>query len=237
MNDNASLIRRVKAGDCAAEHEMVEKNMGLVYSIAQRYASANAETEDLVQIGAIGLIKAVKKFDTKFNVQFSTYAVPVIAGEIKRFLRDDGSVKISRTLKEIAMKGRRAAEELRRELGREPTVKEIAQKGGIDEELLSEALEAVAPPTSIYEKIYENGDREICLIDTMASQNEEEKVINKVMADGILRKLSPRERRVMVLRYYKGKTQAEIAREIGVSQVQVSRIEKQIIKSVRSSFL
>lgn len=236
MSDNAVLIRRVKAGDKSAENELVENNMGLVYSIVKRYASVSVETEDLIQIGAIGLIKAVKKFDTRFNVKFSTYAVPVIAGEIKRFLRDDGSVKISRSLKETAMKGWRTAEELRRELGREPTVKEIAKRSGTDEELLTEAFDAAAPPASIYEKIYENGDKEICLVDTLSSQGDEEKIINKVIADGILQKLSPRERQVMVMRYYKGKTQSEIAREIGVSQVQVSRIEKQIIKSVRSSF-
>lgn len=237
MTDNAALMRRIREGDTTAENEMVEKNMGLVYSIAQRYTSSGTETEDLIQIGAIGLIKAVKKFDESFNVRFSTYAVPVIAGEIKRFLRDDGSIKISRTLKETALKGRRAAEELRRELGREPTVKEIAKKGSLDEELLNEAFEAVAPPASIYDKIYENSDKKICLIDTMASRSEEEKMIDKIVADSILKNLSPRERRIMVLRYYKGKTQTEVAREIGVSQVQVSRLEKQIIKSVRSSFL
>lgn len=237
MNDNAVLIKRVKEGDKEAQDKLVENNMGLVYSVVKRYSGGSYDAEDLIQIGAIGLIKAVKKFDTRFNVRFSTYAVPVIAGEIKRFMRDDGSVKISRTLKETAMKGWRTAEELRRELNREPTVKEIAKKGDIDEELLSEAFEAAAPPTSIYEKIYESGDKEIQLLDTMASQGDEEKMINKVMADCILQKLSPRERQVMVLRYYKGKTQTEIARELGVSQVQVSRIEKQIIKSVRSSFL
>lgn len=237
MSDNAVLIRRARAGDKSAENELVENNMGLVYSIVKRYASGTVEAEDLVQIGAIGLIKAIKKFDTKFNVKFSTYAVPVIAGEIKRFLRDDGSVKISRTLKEAALKGRRIAEEIRRETGREPTVKEISKTTGIEEELLIEALEASAPPASIYEKIYEGGDREMCLIDTISSQGDEEAVINKVLADNILKKLTAREREVMVLRYYKGKTQSEIAREIGVSQVQVSRIEKQIIKSVRLSFL
>lgn len=237
MNDNAALIERIKNGDKEAQNELVEKNMGLVYSIVKRCSGRGYDIEDLVQIGVIGLIKAIKKFDTTFNVQFSTYSVPVIAGEIKRFMRDDGSVKISRTLKENAMKGWRAAEELRKKLNREPTIKEISEKCGIDEDMLAEAFDAAAPPASIYDSVYENGGREINLIDTLAGNDSEEHIINKVMADNILKSLKPRERQIMVLRYYKGKTQSEIAKIIGVSQVQVSRLEKQIIQSVRSSNL
>lgn len=237
MNDNAALLERVKEGDCDAQNRLVENNMGLVYSIVKRYTGRGYDLEDLVQIGAIGLIKAIKKFDTEFNVQFSTYAVPVIAGEIKRFMRDDGAVKISRTLKETAMKGWRAEEELRKKLNREPTIKEISDKCGIEVDILTEAFDAASPPASIYESIYENGDKEIRLLDTMSGNDSEERIINKVMADNILKSLKPRERQVMVLRYYKGKTQSEIAKIIGVSQVQVSRIEKQIITSVRSSML
>lgn len=237
MNDNAALLERVKKGDCDAQNRLVENNMGLVYSIVKRYTGRGYDLEDLVQIGAIGLIKAIKKFDSKFNVQFSTYAVPVIAGEIKRFMRDDGAVKISRTLKETAMKGWRAEEELRKKLNREPTIKEISDKCGIEADLLAEAFDAAAPPASIYESIYENGEKEIKLLDTMSGNDSEERIINKVMADNILKSLKPRERQVMILRYYKGKTQSEIAKIIGVSQVQVSRIEKQIITSLRSSML
>lgn len=237
MNENAALLERVKEGDYDAQNRLVENNMGLVYSIVKRYTGRGYDLEDLVQIGAIGLIKAIKKFDTEFNVQFSTYAVPVIAGEIKRFMRDDGAVKISRTLKETAMKGWRAEEELRKKLKREPTIKEISDKCGIEVDILTEAFDAASPPASIYESIYENGDKEIRLLDTMSGDDSEERIINKVMADNILKSLKPRERQVMVLRYYKGKTQSEIAKIIGVSQVQVSRIEKQIITSVRSSML
>lgn len=235
MNGNAALIKRVQNGDAEAQDKLVENNMGLVYSIVKRYSGRGYETEDLVQIGAIGLIKAIKKFDTKFNVCFSTYAVPVIAGEIKRFLRDDGAVKISRTLKETAIKGRRAEEELRRVLNRDPTIGEIAEKCGVDADTLTEAFDAAAPPASIYESIYENGENEIRLLDTMAGDESEEKIINKVMAENILTSLKPRERQVIVLRYYKGKTQSEIARIIGVSQVQVSRIEKRILENLRKS--
>lgn len=235
MNGNTALIKRVQNGDAEAQDKLVENNMGLVYSIVKRYSGRGYDTEDLVQIGAIGLIKAIKKFDTKFNVCFSTYAVPVIAGEIKRFLRDDGAVKISRTLKETAIKGRRTEEELRRVLNRDPTIGEIAEKCGVDADTLTEAFDAAAPPASIYDSIYENGENEIRLLDTMAGDESEEKIINKVMAENILTSLKPRERQVIVLRYYKGKTQSEIARIIGVSQVQVSRIEKRILENLRKS--
>lgn len=235
--DNAALIERTKSGDVAAQNRLVENNMGLVYSIVKRYTGRGYDFEDLVQIGAIGLIKAIKKFDTQFNVKFSTYAVPVIAGEIKRFMRDDGAVKISRTLKETAMKGWCMEENLRKKLNREPTIKEIADACGVDVDLLTEAFEAASPPASIYENIYESGDKEIKLLDTMSGDESEERIINKVMVDNILKELKPRERQIIVLRYFKGKTQSEIAKIIGVSQVQVSRIEKKVIMSVRSSML
>lgn len=235
--DNAALIERTKSGDVAAQNRLVENNMGLVYSIVKRYTGRGYDFEDLVQIGAIGLIKAIKKFDTQFNVKFSTYAVPVIAGEIKRFMRDDGAVKISRTLKETAMKGWCMEENLRKKLNREPTIKEVADACEVDVDLLTEAFEAASPPASIYENIYESGDKEIKLLDTMPSDESEERIINKVMVDNILKELKPRERQIIVLRYFKGKTQSEIAKIIGVSQVQVSRIEKKVIMSVRSSML
>lgn len=233
MRDNAALIERVREGDKQAENIMVEENMGLVYSIVKRFTNRGYDAEDLVQIGAIGLIKAVKKFNPEFNVQFSTYAVPMITGEIKRFLRDDGAVKISRTLKENAMKGRRSEEILRKKLNRQPTIKEISQECGIEAENLLEAFEAAAPPESIYESIYDNGDKEIHLLDTIAGEEIEESVINKVMIDDILKRLKPREKEVILLRYFRGKTQTEIAAVMGVSQVQISRIEKKAIERIR----
>ncbi|MCC8160417.1 MAG: SigB/SigF/SigG family RNA polymerase sigma factor [Oscillospiraceae bacterium] len=233
VRDNAALIERVREGDKQAENIMVEENMGLVYSIVKRFTNRGYDAEDLVQIGAIGLIKAVKKFNPEFNVQFSTYAVPMITGEIKRFLRDDGAVKISRTLKENAMKGRRSEEILRKKLNRQPTIKEISQECGIEAENLLEAFEAAAPPESIYESIYDNGDKEIHLLDTIAGEEIEESVINKVMIDDILKRLKPREKEVILLRYFRGKTQTEIAAVMGVSQVQISRIEKKAIERIR----
>ena len=159
MRDNTALMERVREGDKQAESIMVENNMGLVYSIVKRFMNRGYESEDLAQIGAIGLIKAVKKFNPEFNVQFSTYAVPMITGEIKRFLRDDGAIKISRSLKENAMKGWRSEEVLRRRLNRQPTIHEISAECGIDASLLLEAFEAAAPPESIYESVYDNGEK------------------------------------------------------------------------------
>lgn len=233
MTDNAALLERVRCGDKRAENLMVEQNMGLVYSIVKRFSGRGYEAEDLTQIGAIGLIKAVKKFNPEFNVQFSTYAVPMITGEIKRFMRDDGAIKISRTLKESAMKGWRAEEILRRRLNREPTISEISEECGICTENLIEAFDAAAPPESIYESIYSGGDKEIKVVDTIAGEEIEDSVINKVLLDDILKKLKPREKQILILRYFKGKTQSEIAKIIGVSQVQISRIEKKAIERVR----
>ena len=230
MRDNTALIERVREGDKQAENRMVEENMGLVYSIARRFLNRGYDAEDLTQIGAIGLIKAVKKFNPEFNVQFSTYAVPMITGEIKRFLRDDGAVKISRTLKENAMKGWRCEELLRRKLNRQPTINEISKESGIDAESL---IEAATPPESIYESVYDNGDKEIRLLDTITGEEIEDGVINKVMIDDILSRLTEREKEIILLRYFRGKTQSEIAKIIGVSQVQISRIEKKAIERIR----
>ncbi len=235
MRDNTALIERVLEGDRQAENIMVEENMGLVYSIARRFTNRGYDSEDLVQIGAIGLIKAVKKFNPEFNVQFSTYAVPMIMGEIKRFLRDDGAVKISRSLKENAMKGWRSEEVLRKRLNREPTIKEISAECGVEADLLAQSFEAAAPPGSIYESIYDNGDKEIHLLDTIAGEEIEDGIINKVMVDNILSQLNPREREIILMRYFRGKTQAEIAGFIGVSQVQISRIEKKAIERIRNN--
>lgn len=233
MTDNAALLERVREGDKRAENLMVEQNMGLVYSIVKRFSGRGYELDDLTQIGAIGLIKAVKKFNPEFNVQFSTYAVPMIAGEIKRFMRDDGAIKISRSLKESAMKGWRAEEFLRRKLNREPTISEVSEECGIEVEDLLEAFEAAAPPESIYESIYSGGDKEIQVVDTIAGEEIENNIINKVLLDDILKQLKPREKQILILRYFKGKTQSEIAKMVGVSQVQISRIEKKAIEKIR----
>lgn len=234
MADNAALLERVREGDKRAENIMVEQNMGLVYSIAKRFCGRGYEYDDLIQVGSIGLIKSVKNFNPDFNVKFSTYAVPVITGEIKRYIRDDGAIKISRTLKENAMKGWRAEEILRKKLNREPTIREISEECGIETDILIEAFDAAAPPESIYESAYSGGDKEVRVIDTIIGDDIEDGIINKVMIDNILNELKEREKAVLTLRYFKGKTQAEIAKIIGVSQVQISRIEKKVIEKIRT---
>ncbi len=235
MRDNAILIREMRSGSIEARNELVEKNMGLVYSVVKRFFFRGYEFEDLVQIGSIGLIKAAQKFDPNFNVQFSTYAVPMIAGEIRRFLRDDGMIKISRSLKETAMRGWRTEELLRKRLNREPTLAEISRESGVELEDLLAAYEAVSPPESIYNNVYSNGSSDIKLVDMLCGGNAEEKIINRVMVSEIMSELSERERKILIMRYFRDKTQSEVAKEFGVSQVQISRIEKKAMDKIRAA--
>lgn len=235
MNKNNALLERVHNGDKEAKDILIEENMGLVYSVANRYCGRGCEKEDLIQIGSIGLLKAVDKFDFSFGVQFSTYAVPMIMGEIKRFLRDDGALKVSRSLKEAALKGYRSREVLQKKLNREPTINEISKDCDIEEEILTQAFEAVTPPHSIYESV-KSDNREIALLDTIKGVDEEEKITDRVMISNILNSLKPRERQILLLRYFKNKTQAEVAKVVGVSQVQISRIEKRVIEQIRKNW-
>lgn len=235
MTDNATLLEKVRMGDDAARAKMIEDNLRLVEKIATFFKDRGYDREEIVQVGVIGLIKAVDKFDTNFNTRFATYAYPVIEGEIKRFLRDDGAVKVSRTLKETAIKGRRAEEKLRKKLGRDVTIGEISNECGIDVESLSEAFCALTPTRSLYETVYDSGNNEISLMDTLSDDKEEE-MINRAMVNEILSVLDARERKIIVLRYFEGKSQKEIAECIGVSQVQVSRLEKKILKKAREYF-
>lgn len=225
-----AMLKKALSGDTEAKNEFVEKNMGLVWSVVKHFAG-RGEAEDLAQVGAIGLIKALSNFDTSFNVKFSTYAVPMITGEIKRYLRDNGPIKISRRLKEYAAKGRRCEDILRKQLGREPTINEISDLCEIPADELVSAFEACTAPESIYEAVYDN----IHVIDSLASEGYEESVINRVAVDEILGKLKPRERQILTLRYLQGKTQTEIADIIGVSQVQISRIEKNTLNKIKLS--
>lgn len=236
MTDNACLLEKVKQGDDSARKRMIEENLRLVEKIATRFRDRGYDREEIVQVGVIGLIKAVDKFDASYNTQFSTYAYPVIEGEIKRFLRDDGAVKVSRSLKEIAMKGKRTEEILRKKLGRDVTISEISAECGISAEDLVEAFSALTPTRSIYESVYDGGNNEISLMDTLSDEDSEEKMINRAMVSELLSALEPRERQIIVLRYFNAKSQKEIAEIIGVSQVQVSRLEKKIIKKAAQYF-
>jgi RNA polymerase sporulation-specific sigma factor len=234
--DTTELILLARNGDRQAQGTLVENNIGLVWSIVRRFQNRGHETEDLFQIGCIGLIKAINKFDTSYDVRFSTYAVPMIIGEIKRFLRDDGIIKVSRSLKEVSNKARVIKEVLSKELGREPTIGEMAQRLNICTEELVMAVEAVHSPESLYSPISEGENSSLLLIDKLndSCNDDETDIIDKIALREIMDTLKPREKQIIILRYFKEKTQVQIARMLGISQVQVSRIEKKILEDIRS---
>ena len=231
--ETLALIERAQAGEEEAQERLVVCNAPLVRSIVRKYTGRGAEYEDLYQIGCLGLVKAIRNFDTGYNVRFSTYAVPMIAGEIKRFLRDDGMIKVSRSLKELAARAAAAQAELSSSTGREPGVMEIAQALGEAPEDIAMALEAARPHVSIYEPAF-GEDSEPQMIDRMAGDaGGDEEALNRVLLKELLGTLDARERRIILLRYFSDKTQSEIAGMLGVSQVQVSRLESRILQKLR----
>lgn len=234
-NDIFKLIEEAKRGDKCAQTVLVEKNLGLVWSIVRRFYNRGFEADDLFQIGCIGLIKAINKFDVSFGVKLSTYAVPMIMGEIKRFIRDDGIIKVSRSLKEASNKARITKEIMSKELGREPTIGEIASRINISPEELVMALEAGYLPGSLYNSVGEGDSSSVLLIDRIDGNRSDNGVdiIDKIVLKQALDSLKPRERQIIILRYFKEKTQVQIAKLLGISQVQVSRIEKKILLEIR----
>lgn len=227
------LLARAQNGDAAAKEELLKGNLNLVRSIVHRFTGRGYEWDDLFQIGCIGLIKAIDRFDPGFSVKFSTYAVPMIIGEIRRFMRDDSPVKVSRPLKELAYRVHRAQERLQGTLGREPTIGEVAADLALPAQDIALALEAVQPPASLYDQtFYDDGDP-IHRLDQLGSGGQDGADIDNLALREILSRLPPRERRVIQLRFFEDKTQAEIARVIGLSQVQVSRIEKQALRLIK----
>ena len=234
MEETAVLLTQAQAGDRGAREILVEKNLGLVHHIVKRFLGRGYEAEDLFQIGSIGLMKAIDKFDLTYEVKFSTYAVPMIAGEIKRFLRDDGMVKVSRTLKENGMKIKQAADEVSKELGREATISEISELTGISVEDIVVAMEANAEVESIYKSVYQSDGNEIYMVDRLPSgKDDNEKVLNHILLEQLLSELTDEEKRLIALRYFQDKTQVEVAWQLGISQVQVSRLEKRILLRMR----
>jgi len=226
------LLARAKNGDKSAESMIIEQNMGLVWSVVKRFYNRGHEPDDLFQVGCIGMLKAVQRFDTSFEVKFSTYAVPVIMGEIKRFIRDDGIIKVSRSLKETAYRAGAVKEALHKQLLREPTVAEIADELGISPEDLAAAMDASLAPESIYGASDDDGKQN--LIDKIEAPDDYEGlVIDKLIIREALEQFAPRERQIIVLRYFKHKTQSQIAQQLGISQVQVSRIEKAALLQMR----
>ncbi|MDG4655697.1 RNA polymerase sporulation sigma factor SigF [Ectobacillus antri] len=226
------LIYRSQHGDQVARDTLVQTNMRLVWSVVQRFINRGYEPEDLFQIGCIGLLKSVDKFDLSFDVKFSTYAVPMIIGEIQRFLRDDGTVKVSRSLKEIGNKVRKKKDELAKSFGRVPTINEVAEALELTPEEVIMAQEASRPPSSIHETVYENDGDPITILDQIADQSEA-KWFDKLALKEAIQQLDERERLIVYLRYYKDQTQSEVAERLGISQVQVSRLEKRVLQQMK----
>ena len=234
MDETIRLIKMAHEGDKEARETLVLDNVGLVWSIVRRFAGRGCEMEDLFQIGSIGLLKAIDKFDLAYDVRFSTYAVPMIAGEIKRFLRDDGMIKVSRSLKEMAVRVGAAREQMTGRLGREPTVGEIAGELGVSREEVAASIEANAEVESIYRPAQAGEENGVYLMDRLAGEQEDqERVLNNMVLKELLGELGEKEREVIVRRYFLNQTQTQIAGILGISQVQVSRLEKKILKQMK----
>ena len=237
VDETMTLIDRAHKGDKGARDQLVLENMGLIWSIVRRFQGRGHEMEDLFQIGSIGLMKAIDKFDLSYDVRFSTYAVPMIMGEIKRFLRDDGMIKVSRSLKEMGMKARTVSEALTNLLGREPTVEEIAREMGASKEEVAASMEAGAEVESLYKTIQKEDDSGLCLMDKIEDENQDqERLLNHMVLSELIHELGEKEQEIILRRYYENQTQTEIARALNISQVQVSRLEKKILKQMRDKF-
>lgn len=247
MVDNKELVIRAHNGDKSARDMLLCENTGLIYSIVKRFANRGIEVEDLFQIGCVGMLKAIDKFDTNFNVQFSTYAVPMITGEIKRFLRDDGIIKVSRTVKENNIKISRVIEDVNKKYGREPTIEEIENQTGLSRDDILFALDSRIEVDSIYKTVNKKDGDEMYIVDKLASNGmlgngndiekhqdiEKEKIINHIVLMEVVQKLSDEEREIIKLRFFKEKTQTETAKVMGTNQVQISRMEKRAILKLR----
>lgn len=234
MEHTLALIGRAHQGDKVARDKVYEENIGLIYSVVKRFAGRGVEAEDLFQIGSIGLLKAVDKFDTSFEVKFSTYAVPMIIGEIRRYLRDTGIIKVSRSLKESQYRVFKIREDLEKKLGREPSVTELAGAAEISLEELNMVLEAGAEVESLHKTIYQGEGTELSLLDKIPEkENRQEKLLDKVLLEELLGRLEAEERKLIYMRYFQDMTQTEIARQLHISQVQVSRMEKRILKKLK----
>lgn len=234
MDETMKLIELAHSGDKAARERLVMDNVGLVWSIVRRFTGRGCETEDLFQIGSIGLIKAIDKFDTSYEVRFSTYAVPMIMGEIKRFLRDDGMIKVSRSIKELGIRVSAAREHLSGTLGREPTLEELAAELGASCEEVAASMEAGCQVESLYAPSGPGEESNLTLLDRVAEEkDEQEMMLDRMLLGDLLKSLDKKQREIIVRRYFYNQTQTQIAGILGISQVQVSRMERRILKEMR----
>ncbi|MBN1047868.1 RNA polymerase sporulation sigma factor SigF [Clostridium botulinum] len=233
-NDNSQLLPLAKDGDTEAMNRLIEMNLPLVASISKKFLNRGYDYEDIFQIGSIGLVKAINNFDLSYNVKFSTYAVPMIIGEIKRFLRDDGMIKVSRNVKSLAKRIHFAKEELTKKLNRSPTIEELAEYSGVDKEEIIFAIESATSLQYLYDTIHQDDGAPVLLIDKLSEKGEDDiGMINKIALKEALRSLDEKARQIIVLRYFKDKTQVQVAKLLGISQVQVSRIEKKVLLKMR----
>lgn len=228
------LLREVKKGNKQAQDELVTGNLKLVLSVIQRFVNRGEPMDDLFQVGCIGLIKAIQNFDTDLGVKFSTYAVPMIIGEVRRYLRDYNPVRVSRSMRDTAYKALQAREQLSNELNRDPTVEEIAAVLGIKKENVVIALEAIVEPVSLYEPVYSDGGEAIYVMDQIGDKNTADSWMDEILLKDAIQNLSEREKNILNLRFMLGKTQTEVAEEVGISQAQVSRLEKGALRKIKS---
>lgn len=234
MERTAELIRRSQDGDKEARDTLIQENMGLVHHVVRRFLGRGAEAEDLTQIGAIGLMKAIERFDLSYEVRFSTYAVPMIAGEIRRFLRDDSMLKVSRSLKELAVKAAKLREKLFMEQGEEPGIPELARQLGVEPEELVLACDSCSEVESLHKIIYQGDGEGVSLMERVEEKrDDQEALLTGMLVRELLDTLEPKERRLILLRFFYDKTQAQVAGELGMTQVQVSRLEKKILLTLK----
>lgn len=233
-----SLLIKAKKGDKDARDALIEGNLRLVLSVIQRFSGRGENMDDLFQVGCVGLIKAIQNFDTNLDVRFSTYGVPMIAGEIRRYLRDNSPLRVPRSTRDIAFRILQEKETLTAKLGREPTIDEIAKALEIRREEVVFALDAISDPVSLYEPIYTDGGENLCVMDQLGdTKNTDEKWLEQIALRSAISTLGLREKRILSLRFYAGRTQAEVAKEIGISQAQVSRLEKSAINKIKKEIV
>lgn len=232
-----ALMQKIKQGDNQARTDFIFYNMRLVLSIVQRFSPSKDNTDDIFQVGIIGLIKSIDNFDTTLGVKFSTYAVPMIIGEIRKYFRDSNSIKVTRSIRDIAYKALQAKEKILKETSKEASIREISEETGLSEQKISDAMNAISEPISLYETVFHDNDDSMLVMDQIKDSSSDESLIEKTVLKQALKKLGKREQQILFLRYFAGKTQMEISSEIGISQAQVSRLEKDALKEIKLSVL
>ncbi len=233
-SEKMELLKKVKAGDMNAREELINGNLRLVLSVIQRFAGRGESPDDLFQVGCIGLIKAIDNFDITQPVKFSTYAVPMIQGELRRYLRDNSPIRVSRSIRDLAYRAMQARERLTAKSGKEPTIEEIAKEIGAERPEVVIALEAISEPISLYEPVFSESGDTIYVLDQLGDHNDDDNWLDEISLKEAIRQLGPREKHILNLRFFRGKTQVEVAKEIGISQAQVSRLEKGALQKIKN---